>query len=36
MLFHFDADEIFQVSVQIEENGQKSYETIAKIVRDLL
>ena len=30
MSFGFNADEIFQIGVQIESNGQKFYETIAK------
>ena len=30
MSFSFNADEIFQMGVQIESNGQKFYETIAK------
>jgi rubrerythrin len=34
MLFGFNADEIFQIGVQIESNGQKFYETIAKNMSD--
>jgi rubrerythrin len=30
MSFNFNADEIFQIGAQIESNGQKFYETIAK------
>jgi rubrerythrin len=30
MSFNFNADEIFQIGVQIEANGQKFYETVAK------
>jgi len=30
MSFDFNADEIFQIGVQIEANGQKFYETVAK------
>lgn len=34
MSFSFNADEIFQMGVQIESNGQKFYETIAKNTSD--
>jgi rubrerythrin len=34
MSFHFNADEIFQMGVQIEANGQKFYETVAKSTTD--
>jgi rubrerythrin len=30
MIFDFNADEIFQIGVQIETNGQRFYKTIAK------
>jgi len=35
MSFDFNANEIFQIGVQIESNGQKFYETVAKITSDL-
>lgn len=34
MSFNFNADEIFQMGVQIETNGQKFYETVAKSTLD--
>jgi rubrerythrin len=34
MSFNFNADEIFQMGVQIEANGQKFYETVAKSTPD--
>ena len=34
MSFNFNADEIFQVGVQIETNGQNFYETVAKNTSD--
>ncbi|MGZ3615103.1 MAG: ferritin-like domain-containing protein [Thermodesulfobacteriota bacterium] len=34
MSFNFNADEIFQMGVQIEENGKKFYETVAKSTPD--
>jgi rubrerythrin len=34
MSFNFNADEIFQIGVQIEANGQKFYETVAKNTSD--
>ncbi len=35
MSFGFNANEIFEIGVQIESNGQKFYETIAKNTFDL-
>jgi len=34
MLFNFNADEIFQMGVEIETNGKKFYETVAKSTPD--
>jgi len=34
MSFNFNADEIFQIGVQIETNGQNFYETVAKNTSD--
>ena len=34
MSFDFNTDEVFQIGVQIETNGQKFYETIAKNTSD--
>jgi rubrerythrin len=35
MSFDFNADEVFQIGIQIETNGQRFYETIAKNTSDL-
>lgn len=34
MLFNFNADEIFQMGIEIETNGKKFYETVAKSTPD--
>jgi rubrerythrin len=34
MSFDFNADEVFQIGVQIETNGQRFYETVAKNTSD--
>jgi rubrerythrin len=34
MSLNFNADEIFQMGIQIEANGQKFYETVAKNISD--
>jgi len=34
MSFNFNADEIFEIGVQIETNGQKFYEMVAKNTSD--